>query len=677
MKDRQKKMLRLLLSQKELCHLDELAKAFSVGRRTVSRDLDSIEHWLAFKNARLERKPGKGISVSTYGGTAGELLDVLNSSSSYIEALDPAVRKKLIFLYLLYNNREIKISEMAAAFLISDTSVWNDLNLIEEALSRPTLTLHRHKGVGIQLSGEESEIRLEFLTVLTELISVKTIIPYLYSLKTDSVHSLELNQLRYFLRKLNFPANRGTILRALSQTAKELGYQYTMSGEAVLYFYLQMSMHRIKSGCLIEKASPSLRVFKTLAEKLLSGLLEQIFSGLLPQGEITFLGLFLGVLETGSPPELRPPPEGLAGDKKIGVFTEQLIHSFGTLDNHMYYLNGKVEAVLRLTLANLVTRLQYGIPLWHGEWGDSPEKTERKEKKRLLLAELLKEHFSIAPSREDLDYLILYFQSLFFKDQEILGQKIRCLVCCFEGIGLASYLQSVLQRELDVLDVVESTAVFKIRQDYLEAKNIELVLSTFPIAGLSTPVINIFLPLNKSQLIEDIMGALSFLGRRNDSYFTRPKENNPPLNASFERIIRFIGDFSFLTLEASLQIDEIIDSLSRELTDSVAKAEILAKDFRSREALGILLFEEYGTRVLHCKSSALEDPLAGILKFNGKPRERMLFMAAPDPCSEEYRKMLSTITRSFMDNTRFRHALTKGDLSDIRRSLMDVYKEMV
>ncbi|MDC7222612.1 MAG: HTH domain-containing protein [Spirochaetales bacterium] len=677
MKDRQKKMLRLLLSQKDLFHLDDLAKTFSIGKRTVSRDLDSIERWLALKGARLDRKPGQGISVQTYGGTAEELLEVINTPVGYIESLDPTVRKNLILLYLLYNNREIKISEMAAAFLISDTSVWNDLNLIEKRLSRPTLALQRHKGVGIQLSGEESQIRLEFLQVLTELISARTIIPYLYSLKTDNVNSLEMNQLHYFMEKLNFPANRGTVLKALSALAKKRGYQYTMSGEAVLYFYLQLSVHRIKSGCLIEKEFPAHPAFMSLAENLLSGLVERIFSGILPKGEISFLALFMGVLETGSPPELTPVQMELVKEKPIQDFTADFIDCLSQLDNHMYYLNDKVESILYLTVSSLVTRLKYGIPLWHGEWGDTPGESEKKEEKRAVLCQLIEKHFGIIPGRKDLDYLILYFQSLFFQEKELPSHKIRCLVCCFEGIGLASYLQSILQKELDVLDVVESTAVFKIRQDYLEANRIELVISTFPLSGITTPVVNIALPLNKARLIEEITGLLDSLDLSN-----RPADipRTPILNrreVPFDKIIQFIGGFSHLTMEYSDKMDLIIEDLAESLTDSEEKARCLARDFREREKLGTLSFEEYDTRVLHCKSSAVREPVAGVLEFTESSRKRMLFLAAPDPCPDGERKLLSLVTLSFLDNNRFREALTKGSLSEMRRVLMDVYKEII
>ncbi|MDA3812086.1 MAG: HTH domain-containing protein [Spirochaetaceae bacterium] len=97
MKDRQKRILRFMLLNKGILQIDDLAEAFSIGRRTVSRDLDVLDKWLSLRGSRLERKQNHGIQVMIFGNDPQELLEVINKPDSFLETLSPSVRQKLIF----------------------------------------------------------------------------------------------------------------------------------------------------------------------------------------------------------------------------------------------------------------------------------------------------------------------------------------------------------------------------------------------------------------------------------------------------------------------------------------------------------------------------------------------------------------------------------------------------
>lgn len=681
MKDRQKKMLRFMLMNKGIVLIDDLAQVFSIGRRTVSRDLDSLDKWLSLRGARLERKPNQGIQVLTFGSDAEELLELINQPDAYLESLPPLLRQKLILLYLLFNNREIKISDIADTFFISDTSVWNDLNQIEEQISAESFSMDRQKGIGIRLNGEEPAIRLRFLSILTEIFSSRIIIPYIYALKEDNESSLETNQFKLLMKRLKFPVNSGTIEKMIAEICRDLGYQFTMSGEALLYFYLQLTVHRIKSGALIWSSGEiqSLPRFQKIGESVLYSLTIRVLSGKCPDGEVKLLGLILQILEIGDITSMESGYIDQLISDPIRDFTGTLINEFGKLDNRLYYLNDHMETVLNLTLASLVRRLKYGIPYWHGEWGDSSAEDWGREKKEEILSVLLKQKFGLKADSKDLEYLLLHFYSLIFTKKDVPEYKVRCLVCCFEGIGLASYLQSILQREIEGINIIEATAVFKIRQEYLDEKGIELILSTFPIRDIKTPVIPISLPINREELKKDISQTIEFINRNRVPDEDTLKKSKPKTSEEmdFTGILKFIHDFNSYHFPDGNNQKEIIKKLSYKLTENHSKSENLAISFQKREDMGPLYFEEYGIRVLHCKSSSIENPRAGIIRFEQEDQPRMIFMVAPDPCPDHIRKMLSVITISFLENRHFRESIMSGTMNQIRRDLMDIYKEMI
>ncbi|MDC7225157.1 MAG: helix-turn-helix domain-containing protein [Spirochaetales bacterium] len=680
MKDRQKKILRFMLLTEGMLHIEDIAEVFSVGKRTVSRDLDTIEQWLSFRDAGLERKPNQGIRVMTFGRTADELLDIVNTPNNYLESLDAEHRQRLILLYLLFSNCEVKISSIANVFYISDTSVWSDLNQIENRLEGSKLRIERMKGVGIRLSGPESVMRLGFLSVLTEAYSSHTIIPYLYAVREDRGSFLEINQLKFLMNRLNFSENSTEIFNTIAELQNELGYQFTMSSESLLYFYLQLSIHRIKSKALINETgafgcSP---FFAGLGERVLDKLTAGLLDGRLPDSEYCFLGLLMQILEPGDINRINT--EELFGGmitEDIVSFTSELISEFGRIDSRQYYLNDQIESKMQIISASLVKRLENGIPFWHGEWGETTEETWNRSVKAGVLSELLKRYFGLEPDPRDIDYILLYFHSMVFNEKDLPDKKVRCLVCCFEGIGLASYLSSILTREISSINIVEATAVFRIKQEYLDANGIELVISTFPIAELDIPVIPVSLPLNREMVVRQIEKAVGDLKTREASVYSESKnllvENNTG-RLSLSNIISFINDFSLVRFSSSNSIDAIIDQLPTRLDEFVTDRSLLSEDFRKREALGPLIVEEWGLKILHCKSTAAVKPVAGVIAFDDETAVRMLYLISPDPCPDLERKMLSTITVSFLENRDFRKSILTGGIEDMKKELLNIYQ---
>ncbi|MBN2658111.1 MAG: helix-turn-helix domain-containing protein [Spirochaetales bacterium] len=667
-------MLRLLLLHEGSLLIDDLAKTFSIGRRTVSRDLDVLDQWLSLKGALLERKQNQGIQVLCFGSDPAHLIELINKPDAYMESLPPIKRQKLILLYLLFNNREIKISDIANTFFISDTSVWNDLNHLEKVLGHRVIGLERLKGIGIRLNGPEPFIRMNFLSTMMEVFSSRTIIPHLYSLEKSRESTLEINQFNMLMERLRFPVGSQAVQAQIRRAVSTLGYSFTMSGEALLYFYLQLTVHRIKSGAMIEHYE-SFRcsgLFFSLAQDILESLLEQVVSGSIPEGEIAQLGMILQVLEIGDLKSVRISNFDEMIDDEIREMSVRLIEHFGELDKQLYYLNTHMEEVINLSLASLVIRLQNGIPYWHGDWGSASLEEWNRGEKEKYLSVLLRKRCGLAASPRDLEYLLILFQSLIIHEREIPTRRIRCLVCCFEGIGLASYLQSVLQREIIGINIIEATAVFKIRQDYIDEKGIELIISTFPISDIDVPVINISLPLNKDRIKSEVAALLPSLkpGPEIDAILSEDE-------VSFNEILNHIQNFNLFSMPPEDDIEKVISSLSLFLAPSPEKAETLSADFRRREDLGTLEFEDYGIRVLHCRSGAVDSPKAGVIDFGESDQSRILYMVAPDPCPDQVRKLLSVVTISFLENTSFRRSIIRGPLKEIRKNLMDIYKEIL
>ena len=68
------------------------------------------------------------------------------------------------------------------------------------------------------------------------------------------------------------------------------------------------------------------------------------------------------------------------------------------------------------------------------------------------------------------------------------------------------------------------------------------------------------------------------------------------------------------------------------------------------------------------------DLLQELLRLEGRHDSRILFMIAPDPCPDQIRKMLSTITVSVLENSGFRNSVLSGGIDDIKKELLEIYQ---
>ena len=694
MKDRQKRMLRFLLNAENNLRIEEIAAACGVGRRTVSRDLDLLESWLSLRGARLERKTNKGVRVINYGKDPAELLALINTPESYYSDLTPEQRQNFILLYMISHSREMKIAEVALTFFISDTCVWNDLAQIEERIDGSGLILQRMKGVGVRILGDEKTLRMTFLRVFAEVFSTKVIIPYIYCVRERQVPELEMNKLNLLLENLNITGDRDTLFPLVTLAEELLDVKFTVSAESFLYFYLMLAGRRIQSGCTVHEPVPPdcHDHYRGAASLVLKKLTWKTMSGPIPSGEIDLLCLLFqvcewGDLRTGRWDQVSPyiPERALhAGQKLISVMEEQR--------SEQYYLDSGLEKTVSAALAALSLRKKHRIPQWYDDWegpgaGDFPgPRTEE------AVRNLLREGLGIEGDRQDIRTLFFLFLAAEINPHQFLRHKIRCLICCFEGIGLASYLYSIIRHDAPELDIVEATAVYNFDQRYLDLNRIDLVISTFPIADLDTSLLIVPLPLDRKTLQHAIDGAVGRIRRGDVRRITLPpilEEEKREL--SVNHVLGFIGNFTVSRWCGPIRLKEVIRRIAEEAAPDRKAISIIEKDIQRREDLGSLILPEYGIRIFHCKSSAVQEARAGLFQIKPEapgvpsgealgetpPLTLMIYLVAPDPCPENIRLMLSALNVALMERPLLREILSRGDEERVRLGLFDLYHSLL
>ena len=135
-----------------------LAESIGVSRRTVLRELPSMEQWIAAAGYRFVRSPGQGLLLDEPPARREQMRALLNGSTVYAELPRRQRRQKLLGL-LLQAREPMKTAALARELLVSESTLAADLDEIGQWVSSYAVTLHRRPGVGVWLEGEKLSCR--------------------------------------------------------------------------------------------------------------------------------------------------------------------------------------------------------------------------------------------------------------------------------------------------------------------------------------------------------------------------------------------------------------------------------------------------------------------------------------------------------------------------------------
>ena len=123
-----------------------LAESISVSRRTVLRELPSVEQWIAAAGYRFVRSPGQGLLLDEPPARREQMRALLNGSTVYAELPRRQRRQKLLGM-LLQAREPMKTAALARELLVSESTLAADLDEIGQWVSSYAVTLHRRPGV--------------------------------------------------------------------------------------------------------------------------------------------------------------------------------------------------------------------------------------------------------------------------------------------------------------------------------------------------------------------------------------------------------------------------------------------------------------------------------------------------------------------------------------------------
>lgn len=464
---RQENILNYLIQADEFTTAKELAIALNVSEKTVYREIKELKENQANCMGIIINHIGKGFKIDY--DTYINQFTVGASKAHRQHSFTPQERREKMFIYLLFLSPEktsvVRLSEL---YMISASSIFNDLCYIEDILKNTEIKLE--KGTqGTFLLGKEFHIRELLKSLIINTIT-----------NNDYSYNLILLQDYFLYEDISF------VRTLLSQMIAEkfcLEDPYYIN----MMIYILISISRIKNGHYLDASceEESDAGIDTKSKQVSMDMLDKIAK---------FTTIELNINEAQKLYHLVASSRFSRSKYPVMDDSQECIMFIDCLIKHMvdecsaqFFDNNELRKALIPHVKPLMMRLKYHINI------HNPLLDEIKAECNFLfnilkkiLCDITNDSMYETISDDEIGYLTLYFQ--YSLEQHL--QSLNVLIVCSTGIGTSHLLKGRVLRAFPkwtIIDIVSSSEIKEIKN----FDKIDLLLTTI---NLNIDMENISIP---------------------------------------------------------------------------------------------------------------------------------------------------------------------------------------
>lgn len=472
LKDRQIRILEILLREETPCVVQELAEILQVSVRTVRYDIKEMNYWLNKAGAEICSKPKVGIWMENKD--AARPLIQGNTEQEY-RNYSPRARK-LFAAIALFDEKEFVTTESLADTLgVSRSTILTTLKELKAEAAQFHLHLSSRARYGYRLEGEEKAQREFVAGYLADSLKDQTFGEVRSSLPFDDVDSL--------FREIR---------KRISLSKKENGIwipqeQFQMVASYIFLAVQGMKKQRYLTGApakAIETGQPLLQMAKAIY-----GGLSAWLDIVIPLQEIEALN---HVLLKNHCKVFELKGKRVFDPKLIDAVYEMLrIASFELTIDDESLLHLKDELLLHLELSLEKSQLQiesknYLLDEVQIQYPDLFQVAKK-------MATVFESYFQIPLNDDEVGFLTMYLGEN--TERKRAGEKRRILIVCSSGKGAAKLLEKRIRNNLQHVEIVGPTSAFEAEENLEQFGQLDFVVSTvhleIPIAYMVvSPVIS-------------------------------------------------------------------------------------------------------------------------------------------------------------------------------------------
>ena len=680
MTSRMKQIMQVLLKESGAVSVKYLAEQIGVSRRTVQRELESIDTSLRGYDLTFVSKTGVGIRIEGSEEEKSRLLAVCASGDDY-DVSNREERRKRLILEILKEKGLRKLYYYSSKFAVSEATVSADLEAVEGWLARYGLFVGRKPGSGISIEGSEENYRRAIRGFIDENIDTK-IMQEVYGVDGYDFSSYQILKKSSIGQILNDDIV-SRVIDIVSRFGHNKVLTLTENSYVGLIIHISIAINRIKKNEVIEddenwkqdlSRDEDYELAKSIVEEL-----EREFAISIPQVEISYICLHL----KGAKHEKIQWDSGqkqILENRELQQLVNDMIDAY---DTKQAYLMKQDDGFIQGLLAHLqptLIRLVYGMQIQNPVLEDIKVSYPDIYRRCENVAKVLKAYTGKEVPEQEIGFLTVHFGAAMVR-LEGRQQKIRKVsagVICSSGIGISRLMSSKLERlfhgrmQLTAYGKHDITPYVMSRTDFF--------ISTIPLEQSDIPLVFVN-PLLNEEDIEHIRHMVH-------KYEQLPKKQNEAdefsmqleeVNFVASQINTVIKYMDFFRVDNQISFGELLIAIGEKMSPYSDCQEIIREDILRREQIASQVFAEFGFALFHARTKGVMRPAFSVCMTKDlepfadayfKGIQIVFIMLAPaDDHVKINGDIMGYISSMLIEDYEFMDIVVKGDKEEIRSAL--------
>lgn len=605
---RLKQILQILLKEERPMPIKKLAEELGISKRTVQREMEYMNSTLKPYEIVFYSKTGTGVWLEGESEEKSRLFRDLNQKENSGLFYKEERRKRLI-LELLRDKSPKKLFYFSSLLDVSEATVSNDLDAIEEWFEKFDLKINRKQGYGVGMEGEERDYRRALRVFLEENIN-NHLIREIYENREDD-EALPEGKDKGIYNLLDSDILKRVINCVLGLEDERIR-SLTENSFAGLILHITIAINRILKSEIIETDYELIQKLKNDEEfqvaKVVTNELEEEFEIQIPQVETAYICLHIEAAKrqyAGSGKNCQRA--GFA--QELEVLVDQMIDAYD--DKAAYYLKQDEEFVSGLVahLQPTVIRLKNGMLIGNPLLEEIKQNYADIFQKCQSVKIVLEEHLGCDVPDTEVGFLAIHFGAAVVKleNQKESLRTVYLGIVCASGIGISRLMLTKVSRTLK--ERVEIMTYGKEDVTPYVVEKMDFFVSTLPLDVEYADILYVS-PMLPERDMAEIEKKVYMYERTPGKKkvmdeFSRQLEE---VNFLAVQIRAMIKEFGYMEVENDISFQKLLVKISEYVTQYDDRRLVIQEDIRKREQLATQVIPELGFALLHTRTSGVIKP---------------------------------------------------------------------